>query len=353
MRAKRPIAVLVVLLAIGLLPASAVLAMHHPQVSDVTAAATADGMFCSPDIGQVNCSGFGPNDTYRTATVSPASGPLASLTTTVPAFQSRDLTYHMDSFDQTWNGAIHDVGCDNAAAVASYVATVAALTILNTSVAAATVGECTMSGTLSSGSIDFSPMYVITSRTLPSAFATPTPVPTQAPTATPTPTPVPTATPQPTGSPTATPKPTPTATVTLRPTATASAAPATSESASASASASASETQTATISPSATPEQSVAGARFTPEPSLPAKAPDQGVGGWPGSVPGAGDVSTDVGKVGGSAMAALLMLAAMGFIGELFNNTMATNYARIINWWKKSWVGRIGRGLGGLFGGGS
>ena len=47
------------------------------------------------------------------------------------------------------------------------------------------------------------------------------------------------------------------------------------------------------------------------------------------------------------------MLVAMGFIGELFNNTTETNYERIITWWKKSWVGRIGRGVAALFGGGS
>jgi hypothetical protein len=52
-------------------------------------------------------------------------------------------------------------------------------------------------------------------------------------------------------------------------------------------------------------------------------------------------------------MGAVLLLVAMGFIGELFNNTAETNYDRILAWWKKSWVGRIGRRVGGLFGGGS
>ena len=80
---------------------------------------------------------------------------------------------------------------------------------------------------------------------------------------------------------------------------------------------------------------------------------EEGVGGWPGSVPGAGDVSTKVADLGGSALAALLMLVVMGFIGELFNNTMETNYDRILAWWQKSWVGRVGRGIGGLFGGGA
>jgi hypothetical protein len=70
-------------------------------------------------------------------------------------------------------------------------------------------------------------------------------------------------------------------------------------------------------------------------------------------VPGAGEVSTKLADLGGSAVAALLLLVAMGFIGELFNNTMETNYDRILAWWQKSWVGRLGRGLGGFFGGGS
>ena len=86
---------------------------------------------------------------------------------------------------------------------------------------------------------------------------------------------------------------------------------------------------------------------------MPEGAPDHGVGGWPGSVPGVGDVSTKPADLGGSAAAALVMLVAMGFIGELFNNTMESNYDRILDWWQKSWVGRVGRGLAGLFGGGA
>jgi len=97
----------------------------------------------------------------------------------------------------------------------------------------------------------------------------------------------------------------------------------------------------------------VRGETFSPEPSVPDEAPDQGVGGWPGSIPGAGDVSTKAADIGGSALAAVLMLVAMGFIGELFNNTTETHYDRILAWWKKSWLGRVGRGFAGLFGGGS
>ena len=49
----------------------------------------------------------------------------------------------------------------------------------------------------------------------------------------------------------------------------------------------------------------------------------------------------------------VLLLVAMGFIGELFNNTAENNYDRILAWWQESWVGRSGRRVGGLFGGGA
>jgi hypothetical protein len=353
MRAKRPLGVLLALLIVGLLQASIVLAMHHPQVTDVTAEAVALGMSCNPDVGQVICTGFGPNQTYRTATVTPGSGPLDALQTTVPAFLTRANGYVMDANDQSWNTTMHNVGCDDAAAVAAFMAKVAALNVLDTSTGSTTLSECALSGTLSSGSIDFSPMYVVTSRTLPAAFATPTPTPS------PTATPAPTATPKATPAPTATAKPTATAGATATATTSPTAAPLTSESLSVSASPSASASESPSASqavstaPIETPEQSVAGITFTPEPTVPAGAPDEGVGGWPGSVPSAGRVSTNLADIGGSLLAALLLLVAMGFIGELFNNTMEANHDRMIGWWKESWVGRIGRDLGGFFGGGS
>lgn len=96
----------------------------------------------------------------------------------------------------------------------------------------------------------------------------------------------------------------------------------------------------------------MAGIFFTPEPSVGPGAPDEGRGDWARSVPVAGDVSTDATKMAGSAVAALLLLLAMGFIGELFNNTMETHYDRITTWWQKSWLGRIGHGLSALWGGG-
>lgn len=57
-------------------------------------------------------------------------------------------------------------------------------------------------------------------------------------------------------------------------------------------------------------------------------------------------------KLAGSGLAALLLLLAMGFIGELFNNTFEANYDRILAGWQKSWLGKVGRAFSGLWGGG-
>ncbi len=97
----------------------------------------------------------------------------------------------------------------------------------------------------------------------------------------------------------------------------------------------------------------MAGIAFTPEPSA-APAADAGdTGAWARSVPVAKDVSTDPTTLAGSALAALLLLLAMGFIGELFNNTFEGNYDRMAGWWKKSWLGRLGRAFNAMWGGGS
>ena len=344
MPAKRPLRVLVLVLAFGLLPATAVLATHQPTAADVITVAQSFSLECFDNGALERCTGSSQAG-FRSADITPAFGPLVEVTTYVTAVSnlSRTNPWVMYIDDQTFNKTLHNVGCNNPKAVAAYVDSVAALGFAPGTVPPAYVGECYMTGALQypiEGSGP--PGYTITARIL--SQATPSPSPTPSPTPIPTATPNPTATAVVTPLPTATPRPTPTGTATAT-------ATATSESASSSASESASASPTTT--PSSTPEQSVKGVVFTPEPSVPEGAPDKGVGGWPGSVPGAGDVSTKPADLGGSAAAALLMLVAMGFIGELFNNTMETNYDRILGWWKKSWVGRIGRGVGGLFGGGS
>ena len=97
----------------------------------------------------------------------------------------------------------------------------------------------------------------------------------------------------------------------------------------------------------------MAGVVFTPSPTEGEPGPAGGPWGWGGTIPTAGQVSTNAASLGGSALAALLLLVAMAFIGELFNNTFEANYARIMTGWRKSWFGRIVKGIGGMFGGGA
>jgi hypothetical protein len=139
----------------------------------------------------------------------------------------------------------------------------------------------------------------------------PTPAPTPPPT--PRPTPVPTTSPTPTPTPTPSPSPTP------------------SESADESASA----------GESASPEGTVGGIVFTPEPSAepPDPAPVDGDS-WDTSVPDPSDVSTDPAALMSSALLAFLLLVFMGFVGELFNNTAKVNYDVLAGWWSESWLGR-------------
>ena len=111
-------------------------------------------------------------------------------------------------------------------------------------------------------------------------------------------------------------------------------------------------TPTATAIPVNTPEQTVLGFTFTPEPSSAPPAPAGGSDDWAGSVPSASEVSTDGVRLAASGFAALLLLLAMGFIGELFNNTFESNYDRILAGWRKSWLGRLGKAFSGLWGGG-
>ena len=49
----------------------------------------------------------------------------------------------------------------------------------------------------------------------------------------------------------------------------------------------------------------------------------------------------------------LFLLVMMAFIGELFNDTYEANYDRIMAGWRKSWIGRLAKGIGGMFGGGA
>ncbi len=330
MRAKGPLRVLVMLLAVSLLPALAVRATHEPSTAHVIATAQSLFMECFADVGQVTCLGSSQGGP-RNATITPASGPLAKVTTEVTALLLRTGGWSMHADDVSFNKTLHTVGCNDGKAVGTFVDSIAGLSQPG-SIPARPVGECSMAGELFVYTA--LPYYRITATLLPSAFS-PTPSPTPKPTL------------KPTATPTATPKPT------SKPTAAATATATATTSASESASSSATASESVAASPSGTPEQSVAGITFTPEPSSAPPAPAGGGDDWAGSVPSAGDTSTDGANLAGSALAALLLLLAMGFIGELFNNTFEANYDRILAGWRKSWLGRFGKKFSGLWGGGS
>jgi hypothetical protein len=354
MRAKGPIRVLVLLLAVSLLPVLTVSAHHGPRVGDVVAEAgvVTPPMTCKTAGNQQDCLAAERLLNHQ-GTIMPATGPLASVTTKANAIVvpgTNLLIYAMSAADQSWNTALHDVGCDDPNGIGSFMADLGKGSTAQKTIQLSDV-ECRITGSLIAPSANGGAWYYQVTSTILAA-ARPTPTPTAMPT--PTPTPRPTATPKPTATPTARPTATPTATArpTVRPTAiatlTAGATPPL-RSASESAIGSASATQTAVN----TPEESVLGFTFTAEPSSAPPAPAGGGGNdWAGSVPSANQVSTDGVKVAGSALAALLLLLAMGFIGELFNDTFEGNYDRILAWWQKSWLGRIGRAFGGLWGGG-
>jgi hypothetical protein len=367
MPARRLVTLLLSVAVLTAASALAVRATHLPQVSDVVAVATnaTYNMSCTPSATQVDCQAVGIDFTWaEQATIRPGSGDLTSLYT-LAALPSQFWQPPMDPYFRTWMTDLQAVPCNGVSrALTDFAVNVGNLTTDGTVAPVTITGECNLTGGLTvKRSVTGAPSeydywinsVVIVPPATPTPTATPSPTPTS--TASPTATPRLTGTPGPTASPTATATGTATATANATPTATATATAATSESASATGSVSPGESpstsQGGSATPAGTPEQTVAGIIFTPEPSLPAGAPEHGVGGWAGTVPGAGEVSMKLADIGGSALAAVLLLVAMGFIGELFNNTAETNYDRILGWWQKSWVGRIGRGLASLFGGGS
>ncbi|HKZ92754.1 MAG TPA: hypothetical protein VJZ50_11495 [Candidatus Limnocylindrales bacterium] len=97
----------------------------------------------------------------------------------------------------------------------------------------------------------------------------------------------------------------------------------------------------------------MAGITFQPEPSppqgAPAPEPQGGSGSWSSSVHDPADISTDPIDIGVSAIVALLLIMFMGFIGELFNNTVKANYDEIAGWWSNSRLGRLASAWGNLW----
>jgi len=295
-------------------------ATHSPTVEQVVAKAEGLGMTCTPAAAEVDCIGP-PSSSIRNpfTAIRPASGPLSEAVTRVNAHSNG--VHDFLSEDRAWMSAIHTVGCADAGGVAKFIDTVAAQfeqSQTGGSYGPLVVGECSMIGSLDLTQFRI-PTWIIASRILPSAFPTPTPVPT------PPPTPPPVVTPPPTPAPTPTPSPTPTATPSATPTP--SPTPAASP--------------TRTPRPSATPEQTVAGITFAPEPSLPQPDTAGDPTGWAASVHDPADVSTDPAAMGVSALLAVLLLLFMGFVGELFNNTVKAHYDELSGWWQKGLIGRL------------
>jgi hypothetical protein len=340
MRTKRTVGVLAALLAVSLLPVLTASAHHGPTAADVLAMAQGLGMGCQSTSTEIDCVGGPASPKENSSSVfKPASGPLTQVVTRVNAHTNGIHDFSMANRD--WFATIHRVGCADTqseqAAVRQFMNDLA-LTFEPSSSGGGTygpfaIGECSMVGKLIFNDSQIRAPYwywEVTSMTLAGAF--PTPSPTVKPTVKPTP--------RPTAKPTLRPtvRPTPTATATPSPTPTPTPTPI--------------PTPTATPIPIHTPEQTVLGFTFTPEPSSAPPAPAGGSDDWAGSVPSAGEVSADAVRLAGSGFAALLLLLAMGFIGELFNNTFEANYDRILAGWRRSWLGRLGKAFSGLWGGG-
>lgn len=363
MPAKGPLRVLVLLVAACLLPVLTVSAHHDPQVSDVLAAAGTLGMGCETFATEVHC--YGPSvaaNRNPMTIIRPTTGPLTDVYTRVNAHTNGIHDFLPE--DRDWFAALHQVGCADTASeraeVRKFMDDLFAMfsTSQSGGTFTATPGECGMKGSLVLGT-GTAPVWYWEVTSTPTSAARPTPTvkptPTPTPKPTPTPTPRPTATPAPTPtvSPTATQRPT--GTPTARPTPTAIARPTATATGNATATANGSVSPSPTATAAAavnTPEQTVLGFTFTPEPSSAAPAPAGTGNDWAGSVRSASQVSADAKKLAGSGLAALLLLLAMGFIGELFNDTFESNYDRILAGWQKSWLGKIAKAFSGLWGGG-
>ena len=325
MRARIALRVLALLLGLLALPMSLANATHVPQVADIVGSATGTwGMQCQGSAAQVDCSAVDIDLTWSTsATIQPGFGNLTSLST-VSNVSFAPLGQNGTYFEQFMTG-LHTLACGptrtSGAQVAAFVSGVGTL-IATGSLAPLTVpGECNLTGGMNVRQQPTGAPYY--EYWVNSVVIQPTPPAT--------PTPAPTPTPRPSVAATPTPKPTPSFTPTTSPTETPSPSP--------------TESGSPSGEPSQTPEQTVAGITFEPQPSAPVGAPappDQGgAAGWASSVHSVSDVSTDPAALGASALLAVLLLLLMGFVGELFNNTVKANYNEIAGWWTNSRLGRL------------
>jgi hypothetical protein len=315
--------VLPLVLSLLLLAVSAVQATHNPTVDQILLVAVEAGMSCGGDATQQNCDALDFDGTWHMrANIRPGTGtaPLASLYAAAAVSPFYTPLTTNGTFFLGWLRDMHVAACGpdrtTAATVGNFVLGVGGLTGAGSVSPSTIAGECTLTGGLNiipNGTLP--PVYEYWVNAVVFVPPTPTPPPpTPRPTASPTPTP----TASPTPSPTPSPSPTPTHSPTPSPT----------------------PNGTASEDESPTPEGTVGGIVFTPPPSAPpdgAPVEDD----WASSVHDPSGVSTDPMALASSALLAFLLLVVMGFIGELFNNTVKTNYDVIAGWWSKSRLGRL------------
>lgn len=258
----------------------------------------------------------------RTVSFQPQSGPVTTIT--VRASGSRGVLLQGD---QDYIAAVLGLVCapDDAAAFAKSLALPAPGTV-----PPVTGSVCRFTGGRDAPSTNFPPPpFWATADVIPAPTPTPTPKPSPTPTPKPgsTPAPTPSPTPEPTPSPTPTPSPSPTPTPSPSPSPAVTPAGA----------------PTPTAGPSPTP---AGGTGPAPSPSF-----ESGVLGWVDRVPTPAAARADAPSVLVTLAAVLALLVAMGWVGELFNNTFEGNYGRIMAAWRRSLPGRLWARLTALIGG--
>ena len=315
MRARRTLLATLALIATLAWPSL----VRAAKVEDLVALATTTWkMSCTSSADDVTCLGGSRIEPWD-AVITPASGHEETLQTT-----ARDLEPPLDQLPIDWMTDLHATACGSRNGVSAFVETVGALT-KEGSVPDASIGTCTFSGSYSVPVTGAQPFYTVRSKYVepPPPTPEPTPKPTKKP---PKPTPEPT--PEPTPSPT--PSPTPEITPSPSPIPPTAAPP--------------------TDAPTFVPTQEVAAETDVPDESAPPPAapgppapPEPPT--FAGSIAAVTDLNTEPVALVGSLLLALLLLLIIGFIGELFNNTVENNYDVIAGWFRKGPLGAVRRGL--------
>jgi outer membrane biosynthesis protein TonB len=320
MRARR--LALLATLALTAALAWPALALAATTEDVVKVAEGAYGMSCAAGDGVVNCGGGSPTGAASwIATVTPDSGDVAVLDTSSSGGQAS-----MDGDSARWHKELHSLVCGAPKEVDAFVDKVGSLAAPG-NVPAQSTGICTLAGSRSDGrSITFRVTARVASQPTPPP---PTPAPTAEPTPKPTkqpPKPTPSPTPEPTVGPTLSPTPAPT------PSPTPSPAPPTA--------------QPTTPGQTLLPTQQVAAETDVPEeseppPAAPGPAAPSEPPTFAGSIAAVTDLNGDPAALGGSVLLVLLLLLIIGFVGELFNNTVENNYDEIAGWFRKGPLGAI------------